>query len=107
MIAGARYGHTNLIAEDWQALSRFYQELFGCVPVPPVRDFKGPNLEPGTGIPASILHSCLEAAGLPVSVLDADLVQTHSLLSIAVGGVRVVVPEHFVEEAREIMEALA
>ena len=40
MIAGARYGHTNLIASDWRALSRFYQELFGCTPVPPVRDFK-------------------------------------------------------------------
>lgn len=51
MIAGATYGHTNLIAIDWKALSRFYQELFGCVPVPPVRDFKGPDLERGTGIP--------------------------------------------------------
>ena len=45
MIPGATYGHTNLIARDWRALSRFYQDLFGCVPVPPVRDFKGPDLE--------------------------------------------------------------
>ena len=51
MIAGARYGHTNLIANDWRALSGFYQDLFGCTPVPPVRDFKGPDLERGTGIP--------------------------------------------------------
>jgi catechol 2,3-dioxygenase-like lactoylglutathione lyase family enzyme len=50
MIAGARFAHTNLIARDWKALSRFYQDLFGCVPVPPVRDFKGPDLERGTGI---------------------------------------------------------
>jgi predicted enzyme related to lactoylglutathione lyase len=50
MIAGARYGHTNLVANDWKALSRFYQDLFGCVPVPPVRDFKGPDLERGTAI---------------------------------------------------------
>ena len=50
MIAGARFGHTNLIAKDWKALSRFYQDLFGCIPVPPVRDFKGPDLERGTGI---------------------------------------------------------
>lgn len=49
MIAGARYGHANLIAKDWKALSRFYRDLFGCVPVPPVRDFKGPDLERGTG----------------------------------------------------------
>ncbi|MEO8275020.1 MAG: VOC family protein [Thermoanaerobaculia bacterium] len=50
MISGARYGHTNLIANDWKALSKFYQEQFGCVPVPPVRDFKGRDLERGTGI---------------------------------------------------------
>jgi predicted enzyme related to lactoylglutathione lyase len=56
MIAGARYGHTNLIADDWRALSRFYQDLFGCIPVPPVRDFKGPDLERGTGIPGAELR---------------------------------------------------
>jgi predicted enzyme related to lactoylglutathione lyase len=56
MISGARYGHTNLIAEDWRKLSRFYQDLFGCIPVPPVRDFKGPDLERGTGIPGSDLR---------------------------------------------------
>lgn len=56
MIAGARYAHTNLIAHDWRALSNFYQELFGCTPVPPVRDFKGADLERGTGIPAAELR---------------------------------------------------
>jgi catechol 2,3-dioxygenase-like lactoylglutathione lyase family enzyme len=56
MISGARYGHTNLVARDWQTLSRFYQDLFGCVPVPPVRDFKGPDLERGTGIPGAQLR---------------------------------------------------
>ena len=56
MIAGTRYGHTNLIAHDWKALSRFYQDLFGCVPVPPVRDFKGPDLDRGTGIAGAELR---------------------------------------------------
>ena len=56
MIAGARYGHTNLIANDWRALSRFYQEQFGCTPVPPERDFKGQDLERGTGIPGAELR---------------------------------------------------
>jgi predicted enzyme related to lactoylglutathione lyase len=46
----AKYVHTNLIAEDWQALARFYQDLFGCIPVPPERDFQGERLEAGTGI---------------------------------------------------------
>ena len=31
----AKYVHTNLIAQDWRALASFYQEAFGCVPVPP------------------------------------------------------------------------
>lgn len=56
MIAGARYGHTNLIAHDWKALSRFYQDLFGCTPVPPVRDFKGPDLDRGTGLAGAELR---------------------------------------------------
>ena len=56
MIAGARYGHTNLVSRDWRALSRFYQDLFGCTPVPPVRDFRGPDLERGTGIPGAELR---------------------------------------------------
>ena len=56
MIAGARYGHTNLIASDWRALSRFYQDLFGCTPVPPVRDFRGPDLDRGTGIAGAELR---------------------------------------------------
>ena len=50
MISGARYAHTNLIAKDWRRLARFYEELFGCVPVPPERDFRGEALERGTGI---------------------------------------------------------
>lgn len=64
MIAGARYGHTNLIANDWRALSRFYQELFGCIPVPPVRDFKGSDLERGTGIPGAELRGELHRMAL-------------------------------------------
>ena len=31
----AKYVHTNLVAQDWQALASFYQQLFGCNPVPP------------------------------------------------------------------------
>jgi catechol 2,3-dioxygenase-like lactoylglutathione lyase family enzyme len=50
MIKGARYGHTNLIAKDWKALARFYQDVLGCVPVPPERHYRGSDLERGTGI---------------------------------------------------------
>jgi predicted enzyme related to lactoylglutathione lyase len=50
MIRGARYGHTNLIARDWRRLASFYEELFGCVLVPPERNYAGPTLEAGTGV---------------------------------------------------------
>jgi predicted enzyme related to lactoylglutathione lyase len=56
MTIKAKYVHTNLIAEDWRALARFYQEVFGCVPVPPERDFQGELLEAGTGIPGAHLQ---------------------------------------------------
>ncbi|HUK36284.1 MAG TPA: VOC family protein [Vicinamibacterales bacterium] len=50
MIAGARYVHTNLIARDWRKLATFYETVFGCVPVPPQRDYSGPVFDAGTGI---------------------------------------------------------
>ncbi len=53
MIPNAKYAHTNMIARDWRALSRFYQRVFGCLPVPPERDYAGPDLEAGTGVPGS------------------------------------------------------
>ncbi|MGI6208399.1 MAG: VOC family protein [Anaerolineae bacterium] len=50
MALKARYVHTNLVAADWQRLAQFYQEVFGCQPVPPERDLSGPWLEDATGI---------------------------------------------------------
>ena len=52
----AKYVHTNLVAKDWRALASFYQQLFGCIPVPPERDFRGEKLEAGTGIPGAHLR---------------------------------------------------
>jgi predicted enzyme related to lactoylglutathione lyase len=52
----ARYGHTNLVARDWRRLAGFYADLFGCEPVPPERDYRGPLLEAGTGVPGSGLR---------------------------------------------------
>jgi predicted enzyme related to lactoylglutathione lyase len=51
-----KYVHTNLVAEDWQALAGFYQRLFGCIPVPPERDIQGKQLEAGTGLPGAHLR---------------------------------------------------
>ena len=52
----ANYVHTNLIADGWRALSDFYRQPFGCVPVPLERDFRGEPLEAGTGIPGARLR---------------------------------------------------
>ena len=51
----ATYGHTNLIARDWESLAAFYQQVFGCIPVPPQRDLAGDALEHGTGVPGARL----------------------------------------------------
>ncbi|QQS36028.1 MAG: VOC family protein [Ignavibacteriales bacterium] len=45
-----KYVHTNLIAEDWKSLSEFYINVFGCVLVPPERNYSGEGIEKGTSI---------------------------------------------------------
>jgi catechol 2,3-dioxygenase-like lactoylglutathione lyase family enzyme len=50
MALPVRYVHTNLIARDWRALAAFYREVFGCVPVPPERDYGGAGLDALTGL---------------------------------------------------------
>jgi len=51
-----RYVHTNIVAEDWQTLARFYEEVFDCEPVPPGRNQSGRWLEQGTGVPNAALR---------------------------------------------------
>jgi len=48
-----KYKHTNIIAKDWRALARFYEEVFGCVRVPPERHLEGEWLAKGTGVPGA------------------------------------------------------
>jgi predicted enzyme related to lactoylglutathione lyase len=56
MPISARYVHTNLIARDWRRLADFYTALFGCKVVPPERDYSGPDLERGSGVPGASLR---------------------------------------------------
>ncbi|NJK46724.1 MAG: VOC family protein [Pleurocapsa sp. SU_196_0] len=46
----ARFVHTNLIARDWRSLAAFYESVFGCIPVPPERDYRGAQLDALTGL---------------------------------------------------------
>ena len=50
-----KYKHTNIIARDWRTLARFYEEVFGCVRIPPARRLSGSWLEKGTGVSAAKL----------------------------------------------------
>lgn len=52
----AKYKHTNIIARDWKKLVQFYQEVFGCVLLPPERDLEGEWLDQVTGVPEAHLR---------------------------------------------------
>ncbi len=51
-----RYAHTNIVARDWRKLARFYQEVFGCIPLHPERNQAGAWLERGTGVKGAALQ---------------------------------------------------
>ena len=46
----AKYKHTNIVARDWKILTKFYEQVFNCVRVPPERHLSGAWLEKGTGV---------------------------------------------------------
>ena len=49
----AKYTHTNIVAADWRKLAEFYQQVFGCEPVPPERAAVGQWVERCTGVPGA------------------------------------------------------
>jgi len=49
----AEFAHINLIAQDWRKLAEFYQQVFGCVPVPPERNLSGQWLDEATCVPGA------------------------------------------------------
>lgn len=56
----------------------------------------------------AVLHkNCLEQAGIPAFLSDANLVQADAWLTTAVGGVRLQVPASCEAEAREVLAQLA
>jgi predicted enzyme related to lactoylglutathione lyase len=52
----ARFVHINIVAQDWRRLAQFYQQVFGCIPVPPERNLSGDWLEKGTGVAGAEIH---------------------------------------------------
>ena len=59
---GAKYVHTNIVARDWRALAKFYQDVLACVPVPPERHYQGDWITDVTGLD----DVCLEGIHLRV-----------------------------------------
>ena len=51
---------------------------------------------------ASLVQGCLAASGIPAVLADAHLMQTDLLLAPALGGVRILVPEAHLLQARAV-----
>jgi predicted enzyme related to lactoylglutathione lyase len=51
-----KFVHTNIVANDWRKLARFYEQVFECRSVPPERRLKGRWLEEGTGVEGAELR---------------------------------------------------
>ena len=54
---------------------------------------------------ATLMQGCLEASGIPAVLADAHLMQADLLLAPALGGVRILVPASFVQQAQSVIEA--
>ena len=76
----ARFGHVNVIARDWRRLADFYTRLFGMEIVPPERDYRGADLEAGTGVPGAALRGAhLRLPGLGDGGPTLEIYQYESM----------------------------
>jgi predicted enzyme related to lactoylglutathione lyase len=65
-----------LIAQDWRSLAHFYEEVFGCRPVPPERDLRGPRIDAGTGIAGAHIRGIhLALPGYPGEMPTLEIFQ--------------------------------
>lgn len=49
-MSSIKFSHTNLVTPNWKRLSRFYIDVFGCVPSGPIRQLSGCSVADGTGV---------------------------------------------------------
>lgn len=76
----AKYVHTNIIAKDWKKVSLFYQNVFGCKPVPPQRDLRGDWVNRLTGIPDShIIGEHLTLPGYDGALPTLEIYSYHNM----------------------------
>lgn len=108
----ARFGHVNLIARDWRGLAGFYQQVFGCEPVPPERDYTGPELAAGTGVPGARLRGVhlrlpgMGPEGPTLEIYAYDPPQPGGLSRVDEPGFRhIAFAVEDVEHAREVLRS--
>ena len=76
----AKFGHVNVIARDWESLAAFYGRVFGMEIVPPIRDYRGTDLEAGTGVPGAALRGAhLRLPGLGDSGPTLEIYEYESM----------------------------
>ncbi len=91
-IENARFGHVNVTAADWRRLAAFYTDVFGCVLVPPERDYRGDGVDAGTGIPGAHLtgaHLRLPGygdSGPTIEIYQYDVLAPHPGTAVARAG---------------------
>jgi predicted enzyme related to lactoylglutathione lyase len=51
-----KYVHTNIVAKNWKKLADFYIKIFGCSIVPPIRNYKGKDLDSAVNIKDATLN---------------------------------------------------
>ena len=52
---------------------------------------------------ASLMKGCLQAAGIPAVIADANFIQANTWMTTAAGGVRVMVPASHADQARQVI----
>jgi predicted enzyme related to lactoylglutathione lyase len=63
-----KFGHVNIIAQDWKRLASFYKKIFSCSVVPPIRELSGEWLSKGT----AVKNASLEGVHLRLPGLAED-----------------------------------
>jgi len=76
----ARFGHVNVIAREWERLADFYGRVFAMEVVPPIRDYRGADLEAGTGVAGAALRGAhLRLPGLGDNGPTLEIYQYESM----------------------------
>lgn len=108
----AKYVHTNLIAEDWKKLAKFYTDVFGCTLVLPERDYQSDELDAGTGLKGTHLTGAhfqlpgYDDNGPTLEIYNYDQLEAHSKPAVNRPGFGHIAFEvNNVKEARGIVEA--